>query len=335
MGAWSLATGVCHPTYHALSPYHPPPSFTAQAFCYGFAEFSSAAWDLHNIDAPEDYTPLGVGAKVGIAILMAFVYTGFNLLRTDTQGLLNSFFMYFQLATTLVLFVAVAALGAKEPGVGRAPDSFVWAAYYNDTGFEGPGMELYVGLLGLLMSLFSQAGYEAGAHTAEETHDSAKSSPKGIIGTCVAVAACGFAYLLSLLYSIPGAGTLITDEMADPNSSSYVPGAEDYAGTDLGIFNVYLNGRTGNPVTDIFLAVAGKQGALVLVSIVSSGLRRTHSRWSIPSFVSASSAPRDPSYRPPFPSSYPMQILINLLGAGMASLTVTSRICYAMGAWNG
>ena len=258
------------------------------AFAFGFANIIAGAWDIANIDA-EGYEPLGLGAQVGIAILMCFVYTGMNLLRTDIQGYINTFAMFFQLVTTVVLFVAVASLGSGASG--KAPDSFVWGTFYNDTGFSGPGMELYVGLLGLLMSLFSFAGYEAGAHTAEETVGASRAAPYGIIGTCVAVATCGLCYILSLLYAIPFAGVAITEGMADPASSEFVSeAAADYVGTDLGIFTVYIDGRTANPVTDIFLHVGGKAGALGLTALV----------------------------------------LINLFFAGYASLTVTSRIAYAM-----
>jgi amino acid transporter len=58
----------------------------------------------------------------------------------------------------------------------------------------------YVCLIGLLMSLFSFSGYEAGAHMSEETTKATSSAPKGIIYTCIATALTGFAYILALLY---------------------------------------------------------------------------------------------------------------------------------------
>ena len=255
------------------------------------------------------------------------------------QAYLNSIATAFQLTSTVVLVVVVATLGSRNNPGGRTTDDFVWKTYFNDSGFTSPsGVELYVGLLGLLLSLFSFAGYEAGGHAAEETLDSARSAPFGIIMTCVSVAVCGLAYILALLYSVPygaceshahacmcGAvrpfvlpthscssspghphptptphpptpgGLLITDAMVTSSTDPLyidpsVVDATPYIGMDYGVFRLLYLAKTANPVVDIFYAVAGKQGALGLTLLVT----------------------------------------INLFFAGMASLTVTSRIIYAM-----
>ena len=167
------------------------------AFGFGFANVVAAAWDLQNIDDPSAYTPLDTGAQVGIAILVCFVWAALNGLRTDTQAHANNVALWYQLSSTFVLVITVAVLGAANNPGGAGTNAFVWTTYYNDSGFvetstvSAAGLKLYVGLLGLLMSLFSFAGYEAAAHAAEETHDSHRSSPYGIIATCGAVAACG------------------------------------------------------------------------------------------------------------------------------------------------
>jgi amino acid transporter len=56
-------------------------------------------------------------------------------------------------------------------------------------------------LIGLLNACYGFSGYEAGGHMAEETVNSSKSAPKGIIYACIATALTGFLYLLGLLYS--------------------------------------------------------------------------------------------------------------------------------------
>lgn len=53
----------------------------------------------------------------------------------------------------------------------------------------------------MLMSLFSQSGYEGGAHMAEETTNPSKAAPRSIIFTCLSTSLAGFFYLVSLLYA--------------------------------------------------------------------------------------------------------------------------------------
>lgn len=60
----------------------------------------------------------------------------------------------------------------------------------------------YVCVIGILMTLFSFSGYEAGAHMAEETRNASKSAPMGVVYTCIATTLTGFAYILGLLYAM-------------------------------------------------------------------------------------------------------------------------------------
>lgn len=84
----------------------------------------------------------------------------------------------------------------------RSSSEFVWTYYNNLTGWDGS--QIYVIFIGLLFSLFSFSGYEAGAHMAEETTHASKSAPFGIFYTCIATMLTGFCYLLGLLYAMNG-----------------------------------------------------------------------------------------------------------------------------------
>jgi len=59
----------------------------------------------------------------------------------------------------------------------------------------------YVSCIGLLLCLFSFAGYEGGAHMAEETKNASSSAPKGIILTCIVTGITGLVYIAGLLYA--------------------------------------------------------------------------------------------------------------------------------------
>ena len=60
----------------------------------------------------------------------------------------------------------------------------------------------YVCLIGVLLPLFSFSGYESGAHMAEETISATKSTPYGILYTCIVSSIAGFIYLVGLLFAM-------------------------------------------------------------------------------------------------------------------------------------
>jgi len=236
------------------------------------------------------YDPLlpNVGAQVGIAMAVSLLWALWNTCRMDVQGKLNSFAMYFQFASVLVIAATLFACAARANPGGLAPSAFVWGAYFNGSGFTGgDGIQVYVGLTGLLTALFSFSGYDAGAHAAEETRNSERATPAGIIATCASVAACGVLLITAFLYSIPYSGVTITADMAAANPG----GLAALVGMDLGVFNILTaQPAPGNPVVNLFYSVAGPRGGLGLACL----------------------------------------LVINVFFAGFASLTVTSRIAYAM-----
>jgi amino acid transporter len=177
-----------------------------------------------------------------------------NVMRMDSQGWINNFALVFQVVTTVGISIAIFIGGSQNTG-GLNSSSFVWFTYHNETGYQNA--EPYVLLLGLLMSLFSFSGYEAGAHVAEETKGATLSAPRGIVRTCLTVAAVGFIYILALLYSMPSISDVINSEAA---------------------------------AMAVFVHAMGNKGALVLMCL----------------------------------------LVINLFFAGSSSLTVTSRIAFAI-----
>jgi amino acid transporter len=65
---------------------------------------------------------------------------------------------------------------------------FVFTEAAINTPSETTGYLLATGMLSIL---FSFSGYEASGHMAEETTDSVKAAPRGLIRTCVATALAG------------------------------------------------------------------------------------------------------------------------------------------------
>ena len=154
----------------------------------------------------------------------------------------------------------------------HSSNEFVWKSTYNSTGMNSM---FYVCLIGLLTSLFSFSGYEAGAHMAEETTNASKSAPLGIIYTCLATAVTGFVYILGLLYSSRDISHILNGVDAPQDDGNGVEA----------IVNVFTVAFTNADDTKTNLP-----GALAMTSL----------------------------------------LIINIFFAGFSSLTVTSRIGFAM-----
>ena len=142
---------------------------------------------------------------------------------------------------------------------------FVWTRFNNETNIASTA---YVSCIGLLMCLFSFAGYEGGAHMAEETKNAAKSAPRGIILTCVVTGVTGLLYIGGLLYACQN------------QIDKYFEGESDY------------------PVVNLFVAA----------------------------FTSEDGK----TYRKAGAVAMTSMLIVNIFFAGFSSMTVTSRIGFAM-----
>jgi amino acid transporter len=117
------------------------------------------------------------------------------------------------------------------------------------------------------MCLFSSAGYEGGAHMAEETHNAAASAPQGIILTCIITGLTGLLYICGLLYA------------CNDQIDKYYDGISDYP-----VVNLFVTAFTTSE------GVYHKFGAVTMTAL----------------------------------------LLVNIFFAGFSSMTVTSRIGFAM-----
>ncbi len=77
--------------------------------------------------------------------------------------------------------------------------SFVFGHFVNNTGWTST---LYVGMLGLLLAQYTFTGYDASAHMTEETHDAARSGPRGIVMSIVVSLIAGWVLLIGLTFAI-------------------------------------------------------------------------------------------------------------------------------------
>ena len=164
------------------------------SFANGFASFLSAAIVTGGGE------PISPQDQVGVSIVFLFIWTILNFLRIDQVGWVNSLAAITHAGSILIIVIACLTLSPE-----RTSGEFVFGKYFNDTGFESKS---FVCTIGLTAALFSFVGYEASAHLAEETGNSAESAPKGIIYTIQATGWVGLFLLVGILfvtYDIKGA----------------------------------------------------------------------------------------------------------------------------------
>jgi amino acid transporter len=111
----------------------------------------------------------------------------------------------------------------------------VFTHLVNNTGFHiGP---VYVILIGLLLAQYTFTGYDASAHMTEETHQAARSGPRGIVMSIVVSLFAGWVLLIGVTFAIQN-------------------------------YNGELHSATGVPPAQIFIDAVGATGGKLLLFIV-------------------------------------------------------------------
>ena len=241
--------------------------FAVGTLMYEMLSYAYPNDSLYGLGNTDPGSPRIIEFEVAIGIGMAVVWGLINCLPIHKQGWVNNAGAMFQVSVVVVVISVLFGMSNNSSNVnnGLNTSSFVWTTANNETGFNDPngtgntsaGTMVYLSCIGLLTSLFSFSGYEAGGHLAEETTNANRTAPKSILYTCIASAATGFVFLLALLYN------------TFPDSQGSL--------------------STQDPVT-IFINVLGMNGGLTLAAI----------------------------------------LLVNFFFSGIASLTVTTRVMFAM-----
>src|SRR5579863_376946 len=81
----------------------------------------------------------------------------------------------------------------------HASASYVFTSTFNVTGWHST---FYVLLLGLLLAQYTFTGYDASAHMTEETHNAARSGPRGIVMSIVISLIAGWVLLIGVTFAI-------------------------------------------------------------------------------------------------------------------------------------
>ncbi|MEO6023784.1 MAG: amino acid permease [Burkholderiales bacterium] len=125
-----------------------------------------------------------------------------NHLGIRLTTLLTDFSGYLIFFGAIVVFLAFMAY-AKEWDFSR-----LWT-FKNYSGTAGGDVwpesssVMYILLLGLLLPIYTITGYDASAHTSEETVDASRSVPKGMVGSVIWSGLFGWLFLIGFTLAIP------------------------------------------------------------------------------------------------------------------------------------
>ncbi|MEV6236851.1 amino acid permease [Lentzea sp. NPDC051838] len=189
---------------------------------FGAAFFINAFLDLQFGYAA---TPPHTILIFGIVLL---VHGLLNTFGVKLVSLLNDISVWWHIVGVVVIVGALAILPSEHQSA-----SFVFTHFVNNTGWSSA---FYVGLLGLLLAQYTFTGYDASAHMTEETHDAARSGPRGIVMSIVVSLIAGWVLLVGITFAI-----------------------KDYDGA--------IGSSTGVPPAQIFIDALGVTGGKLLLLI--------------------------------------------------------------------
>ena len=144
-------------------------------------------------------TPMEIVLLVaGITIAQAII----NHLGIKLTALLTDWSGYLILATTVILVIALLAFAPTHD----------WSRLWTFTNFSGeaggnvfPASDslLYLFALSLLLAIYTITGYDASAHTSEETTKASMSVPKGIVNSVIISSLAGWVMVSAIMIAVP------------------------------------------------------------------------------------------------------------------------------------
>jgi amino acid permease (GABA permease) len=140
----------------------------------------------------------GYPATRGYTILMyaaiLLLHGILNQFGVRLVALLNDISVWWHLIGVLIIVGVLAFAPAHHQSA-----STVFTHIVNNTGWHST---FYVILLGLLLAQYTFTGYDASAHMTEETHDPARSGPRGIVMSIVVSLFAGWILLIGVTFAI-------------------------------------------------------------------------------------------------------------------------------------
>ncbi len=134
-------------------------------------------------------------------LLILVLYTGVNIFADRLLAIFNNISVGWHVLGVLVIIGILAFVPDNHQSA-----SFVFSHTINNSGFHGGATHgaffwLYVLPIGFILTMYTQTGYDASAHTAEETRGAALAAAKGVWRSVFYSAIAGWAILLAFLFA--------------------------------------------------------------------------------------------------------------------------------------
>jgi amino acid transporter len=180
---------------------------------YGAAIFLNAVLSLYGLKiggidfASAD--PKAVLHHTFVLFLLILVfYTVVNIFADRLLAIFNNISVGWHVLGVLVIIGILAFVPDHHQSA-----SFVFSHTINNSGFHGGATHgaffwLYVLPIGFILTMYTQTGYDASAHTAEETRDAAIGAAKGVWKSVFYSAIAGWAVLLAFLFAASNTGAI-------------------------------------------------------------------------------------------------------------------------------
>ncbi|HEY0692112.1 MAG TPA: amino acid permease [Kribbella sp.] len=183
---------------------------------FGAAFFLNAFLDLQfGFSATPGHTILLFG-------LILLVHALLNSLGVSLVARLNDISVWWHIVGVLFIVGALAFVPDHHQSAG-----FVFGHFVNNTGWTST---FYVGMLGLLLAQYTFTGFDASAHMTEETHDAARSGPRGIVMSILVSLAAGWVLLIGLTFAIQSYDGALKSSIGVPPAQIFI----DSVGSTLG-----------------------------------------------------------------------------------------------------
>jgi amino acid permease (GABA permease) len=140
-------------------------------------------------------TPTYHWVTVLILAAVLLVHGLLNQFGIRLVALLNDISVGWHITGVLIIVGVLAFVPSHHQ-----PASFVFGHFNNGTGLNVG--TLYIVLIGLLLAQYTFTGYDASAHMTEETHDAARSGPRGIVMSIVVSLIAGWVLLIGVTFAI-------------------------------------------------------------------------------------------------------------------------------------
>ena len=172
---------------------------------YAAATFAATLLNLWSLD-------IGVinfadGASLAeifvVFVLFLILHCAINIYSSHLVALFNNISVFVHVIGVGIIIAILVFVPDRHQSV-----DFVFTETINNSGFGGGMFWWYVLPLGFLLTMYTETGYDASAHVAEETHEAEMSAARGIWQSVFYSAIIGWFVLLAITFAASDVGAV-------------------------------------------------------------------------------------------------------------------------------